>query len=72
MTEHRTVYFKNASGEVHPVELVGLDATQAVWRCPWEWSHTPTGHKEPPEGFQFSAGNGGGSWPVRGTSHRVD
>jgi hypothetical protein len=71
MSEFKVVYFKSANG-VHEIKLAGLDASQAIFRHPHEWSHTPTGFKEPPEGFQFSTGNGGGGWPTRGTSVRVD
>jgi hypothetical protein len=34
----RTVFFKNAAGEVHPVRLPAVDAVLVCHRHPWEWS----------------------------------
>ena len=56
----RIVYFRNAAGEVHPVRLPPVDAVLACHHHPVEWSLTHDGHAPAPEGFVFSAGDGGG------------
>lgn len=72
MTEHRTVYFRNAAGEVHPVRLPTIEAASAVRQHPHEWSFTADKFAEPPEGFVPSEGSGGGIGRVRGASLRAD
>jgi hypothetical protein len=72
MTELRTVYFKNAAGEVHPVELPALEAITACHKHPHEWSLDGKTFADPPEGFVFSEGTGGGLGRVRGASGRAN
>ena len=38
MTELKTIYFRNAAGEVHPVRLPAIDAVLVCNRLPHEWS----------------------------------
>ena len=64
----RTVYFKSAAGEVHPVSLPALEAVTACHRHPHEWSLKEDEFADPPEGFVASGGNGGGLNLVRGVS----
>jgi hypothetical protein len=56
---NRTVYFRGLDG-IHAVLLPATDALLAALHHPVEWSLTPDGHARAPEGFVFSAGNGGG------------
>jgi hypothetical protein len=72
MTEVRKIYFKNAAGEVHPVNLPAIEAVNAVGKHPHEWSYDPEKFAEPPAGFLPSEGAGGGIGRVRGASVRVD
>jgi hypothetical protein len=72
MTELRTVYFRNAAGEVHPVRLPAIEAASACGRHPHEWSFTADKFADPPEGFVASEGNGGGRGRVQGASVRAD
>ena len=71
MTELRTIYFRNAAGEVHPVQLPAVDAVLVCRKHPHEWSLTRV-FAEPPTGFVASEGDGGGIGRVRGASVRVD
>jgi hypothetical protein len=70
MSEHFTVYFKSASG-VHQVKLPATDALLATRKHPWEWSLTKV-FADPPEGFVFSEGDGGGRGRVAGASVKAD
>jgi hypothetical protein len=72
MNELRTVYFRNLAREVHPVQLPALEAINACHEHPWEWSLDGKTFADPPEGFVFSEGNGGGIGRVRGAAVRVD
>jgi hypothetical protein len=72
MTELRTVYYRNAAGEVHPVLLPALEAVNACHRYPHEWSLDGKVFADPPEGFIASEGNGGGIGRVRGAGVRAD
>jgi hypothetical protein len=67
----KVVFFKNALGEVHEVTLPEVDAIASCWKFPWEWSFDGV-FAEPPEGFVFSHGNGGGRGRVPGASVRAD
>jgi hypothetical protein len=60
-----TIYFKNSSGEVHPVRLPATDALLACRHHPVEWALTPDGFAPAPEGFAFSAGDGRGRASVK-------
>ena len=70
MTEHFTVYFRNANG-VRAVKLPATEALQATRKHPWEWSLTRV-FADPPEGFVAAEGEGGGLGRVQGASVRVD
>jgi hypothetical protein len=70
MSEHFTVYFKSADG-VHPVKLPANEALQATRKFPYEWSLTRV-FADPPEGFVFSEGDGGGRGRIAGASVRAD
>jgi hypothetical protein len=72
MTELRTVYFRNAAGEVHPVRLPAIEAASACGRHPHEWSYSADKFADPPEGFVFSEGDGGGIGRVQGASVKAD
>jgi len=72
MTELRTVFFRNAAGEVHPVRLPAVDAVLTCHKHPHEWSLDGKTFAYPPEGFVFSEGNGGGRGRIQGASVRVD
>jgi hypothetical protein len=71
MTQHTTVYFKSANG-VHEVRLLANDAVLAAIKHPAEWSLTPDGFADPPEGFAFADSDGGGRGRIAGASVRVD
>jgi hypothetical protein len=70
MSEHFTVFFKSASG-VHEVKLPEIEARSACRKHPHEWSLTRV-FADPPEGFVFSEGDGGGRGRIAGASVRVD
>ena len=70
MSEHFTVFFKSAYG-VHAVKLPAGEALQATRKFPHEWSLTRV-FADPPEGFVFSEGDGGGRGRIQGASVRVD
>jgi hypothetical protein len=70
MNEHFTVYFKSSTG-VHPVKLPASEALQATRKFSHEWSLTRV-FAEPPEGFVFSEGDGGGRGRVQGASVKAD
>lgn len=72
MSELRTVYFRNAAGEVHPVKLPAVDAVLACRKHPHEWSLDGETFADAPEGFVFSEGDGGGRGRIAGASVRVD
>jgi hypothetical protein len=72
MNELRTVYFRNFAREVHPVQLPAIEAVDACYRHPHEWSLDGKTFADPPEGFIASEGAGGGIGRVRGASVRVD
>jgi hypothetical protein len=72
VTETKTVYFKNAAGGVHPVELPATEAVAACHRHPHEWSLDGKTFAAPPEGFVASEGNGGGLGRLQGASVRAD
>jgi len=72
MTEHRTVFFRNAAGEVHEVTLPALEAATACRKHPHEWSVTADTFAKPPAGHVASEGNGGGIGRVRGAGVRTD
>ena len=72
MNELKTIYFRNAAGEVHPVRLPELDAINACRKHPHEWSLDGETFTEPPEGFVFSEGDGGGRGRIAGASARAD
>lgn len=72
MTDARTVYFKNAAGEVHPVTLPALEAVTACHKHPHEWSRDGKTFAAAPEGFVASEGNGGGLGRLQGASVRAD
>jgi hypothetical protein len=42
MTELRTVFFRNAAGEVHPVRLPAIEAASACGRHPHDGATAPT------------------------------
>ena len=46
----KTVFFRNAAGEVHEVTLPEIEARGACNRHPHEWSASPDKFAEPPEG----------------------
>jgi hypothetical protein len=72
MTEAtKVVFFRNAAGEVHEVRLPEIEARLACRKHPLEWSLTAV-FADPPPGFVFSEGDGGGIGRVRGASVRVD
>jgi hypothetical protein len=68
----RTVYFRNAAGEVHPVRMGPVDAVLVCHKHPVEWALTRDGHAQAPEGFVFSEGDGGGRGRIAGASVRAD
>jgi hypothetical protein len=68
----RTVYFRNAAGEVHPVRLPAVDAVLACRKHPHEWSLRPDTFTEPPEGWVGSEGDGGGRGRIAGASVKAD
>jgi hypothetical protein len=70
MTQHTTVYFKSADG-VHAVKLPAGEALSATRKHPHEWSLTRV-FADPPEGFVFSEGDGGGRGRIAGASVRAD
>ncbi|HZZ22897.1 MAG TPA: hypothetical protein VFE60_10145 [Roseiarcus sp.] len=72
MTELRTVFFRNAAGEVLPVQLPPIEAANACGKHPHEWSTRADRFANPPEGFIASEGNGGGIGRVRGAGVRAD
>jgi hypothetical protein len=47
MTELRTVFFRNAAGEVHPVRLPAIEAASACGRHPHEWSYSADKFADP-------------------------
>jgi hypothetical protein len=59
MNAFKTVYFRNAAGEVREVLLPELDAGRAASGHPHEWSLDGK-FADPPEGFVFSESDGGG------------
>jgi hypothetical protein len=70
MTMHTAVYFKSSTG-VHEVQLPVVDADLAVNHHRHEWSLD--GKFAPaPEGFVFSAGDGGGLGRIAGASVKAD
>lgn len=71
MTELKTVYFRNAAGEVRPVQLPAVDAVLTCRKHPHEWSLDGK-FADPPEGFVPSEGDGGGRGRIQGASVRVD
>jgi hypothetical protein len=71
MTELRTVFFRNAAGEVHEVKLPAVDAVLTCRKHPHEWSLTGV-FAEPPEGFVFSERDGGARGRIAGASVRAD
>jgi len=68
----RTIYFKNADGEVCPFRMNPVDAVLTVHRHPHEWSLDGKTFAPVPEGFVASEGKGGGLGRIRGASVRVD
>jgi hypothetical protein len=68
---NRTVYFRGLDG-IHEVLLPVTDALLAVRHHPVEWSLTRDGHAPSPEGFVFSAGDGGGLGSIAGESVKAD
>ena len=71
MTELRTVSFRSRDG-VHEVKLPELEARLACRKHPWEWSPDGKTFADPPEGWQPSEGDGGGSGRIQGASVRAD
>jgi hypothetical protein len=70
MSQHFTVYFKSADG-VHPVKLPANEALSCTRKHPHEWSLTHV-FADPPEGWQPSAGDGGGRGRIAGASVKAD
>jgi hypothetical protein len=71
MTELANVYFRNAAGEVHPVDRPAIEAIRAIRRYPWEYSLSRI-FADVPEGVELAEGDGGGRGRVQGASVRAD
>ena len=71
MTELTTVYFRSRDG-VKEVKLPAVDAVLTCRKHPHEWALTPDTFADPPEGFVFSEGDGGGIGRVQGASVKAD
>jgi hypothetical protein len=65
-----TVFFKSADG-VKAVKLPAHEALTCTRKRPHEWSLTRI-FADPPEGFVFSAGDGGGRGRIAGASVKAD
>jgi hypothetical protein len=65
-----TVFFKSGDG-VKAVKLPASEALLCTRKHPHEWSLTRV-FADPPEGFVFSEGDGGGRGRVQGASVKAD